>query len=114
MPVFHERRSRERNIIEPVRVRCSFSLLFLVCQRLYPSVFLLFHSATGASTIGGIWNPAHEGPKQFKTGQGVPLRPVVVNGAGADDKAKVELDKRAILKEIERFGKGLVTKVELQ
>ncbi|GAA6010745.1 hypothetical protein JCM11491_002926 [Sporobolomyces phaffii] len=79
-------------------------------ERLYPSIFLLFESAHGSSTIGGIWNPAHLGAKQFKTGLGVPLRPVVTDG---ETKAKVEMDRRAILKEIERYGKGLVTKVEL-
>jgi U3 small nucleolar RNA-associated protein 22 len=59
--------------------------------------------------IGGIWNPSQLGPRQFKTGLGVPLKPV----KGEGEKAKVEMDKRAIFKEIERFGKGLVTKVEL-
>ncbi|GAA5910741.1 rRNA-processing protein UTP22 [Sporobolomyces salmoneus] len=79
-------------------------------ERLYPSIFRLFHSAHGSSTIGGIWNPSQLGSRQFKTGLGIPLRPVAVEGG---EKAKVEMDKRAVLKEIERFGKGLVTKVEL-
>ncbi|GAA5969887.1 hypothetical protein JCM3765_002928 [Sporobolomyces pararoseus] len=78
--------------------------------RLYPSIFLLFHSANGSSVIGGIWNPSQLGPRQFKTGLGIPLRPIT---DGSKEKPKVEMDKRAILKEIERFGKGLVTKVEL-
>ncbi|GAA5876581.1 hypothetical protein JCM8547_002416 [Rhodosporidiobolus lusitaniae] len=77
-------------------------------ERLYPSIFLLFHSADGASLIGGIWNPSVEGPKAFKVGAGYPVTPV----EGADGKVKVELDKRAVLREIERLGKGLVVKVE--
>jgi len=82
----------------------------LFVQGLYPSIFLLFHSAEGSSTIGGIWNPSQLGPRQFKTGMGFPLEPVAGEG---DSKAKVQLDRRAVLKEIERLGKGLVLKVEL-
>ncbi|GAA5820452.1 hypothetical protein JCM10212_006122 [Sporobolomyces blumeae] len=83
-------------------------------ERLYPSVFLLFHSAEGSATIGGIWNPSHLGPKPFKTGLGVPLRPVGSSSSSDKEaKAKVELDRKAVLKEIERLGKGLVVKVEL-
>ncbi|GAA6002549.1 hypothetical protein JCM10207_001176 [Rhodosporidiobolus poonsookiae] len=77
-------------------------------ERLYPSIFLLFYSADGGSVIGGIWNPAVEGAKSFKVGMGYPVTPA----DGSEGKAKVVLDKRAVLKEIERLGKGLVTKVE--
>ncbi|GAA5928290.1 rRNA-processing protein UTP22 [Sporobolomyces koalae] len=82
-------------------------------ERVFPSIFLLFHSETGASTIGGIWNPTQLGPRQFKTGLGFPLTPVVEERDAAAAKAKVQLDRRAVLKEIERLGKGFVTKVEL-
>ncbi|GAA6027314.1 hypothetical protein JCM8097_002585 [Rhodosporidiobolus ruineniae] len=78
-------------------------------ERLYPSIFLLFYSADGAPVIGGIWNPAVEGAKAFKVGLGYPITPV---DATADGKPKVALDKRVVLKEIERLGKGFVVKVE--
>jgi U3 small nucleolar RNA-associated protein 22 len=77
-------------------------------QRLYPSIFLLFHSADGAPLIGGIWNPSVEGSKAFRIGLGYPITPL----EGEDGKVKVALDKRAVLREIERLGKGLVLKVE--
>lgn len=41
---------------------------------------------------------------------GFPLQPVIGEG---ESKAKVQLDRRAVLKEIERLGKGLIVKVEL-
>ncbi|GAA5842510.1 hypothetical protein JCM11251_004894 [Rhodosporidiobolus azoricus] len=78
-------------------------------ERLYPSIFRLFYSADGGSVIGGIWNPYVEGPKAFKVGLGYPVAPI---DGSADGKVKVALDKRAVLKEVERLGKGLVTKVE--
>ncbi|GAA5958223.1 hypothetical protein JCM21900_000151 [Sporobolomyces salmonicolor] len=77
-------------------------------NRLYPSIFLLFYSGDGASTIGGIWNPSVEGPRPFKVGMGFPVTPV----RGEDGKAKVVLDKKAVLKDVERLGKGLVTRAE--
>ncbi|GAA5919932.1 hypothetical protein JCM6882_000002 [Rhodosporidiobolus microsporus] len=78
-------------------------------ERLYPSIFLLFHSADGAPIIGGIWHPTVEGAKAFKVGLGYPVTPTE---GGADGKVKVVLDKKAVMKEIERLGKGLVAKVE--
>jgi U3 small nucleolar RNA-associated protein 22 len=80
-------------------------------QRLFPSTFLLFYCPDGGSVIGGVWNPAAENPKQFKAGLGVPVAPVL---AGGESKPKVALDKQAVLAQIERFGKGLVRKVELR
>ncbi|GAA5959104.1 hypothetical protein JCM10213_008290 [Rhodosporidiobolus nylandii] len=77
-------------------------------ERLYPSVFLLFYSADGAPVIGGIWNPSVEGAKAFKVGLGYPSAPAETG----DGKAKVTLDKRAVLRDIERLGKGLVSRVE--
>ncbi|POY71794.1 hypothetical protein BMF94_5155 [Rhodotorula taiwanensis] len=75
----------------------------------YGSVFLLFHSEHGAPTIGAIWNPAAEAPKAFKVGLGYPIKPVRDDDGG---KAKVVLDKKAVYREIERLGKGLVSKVD--
>lgn len=78
-------------------------------QRLYPSVFLLFYSADGGAVIGGIWNPSVEAPRPWKVGLGFPCKPV----PSIEGKAKVELDKVILLRDVERLGKGLVKSVEL-
>ncbi|KAI5476161.1 pre-rrna processing protein Utp22 [Pseudohyphozyma bogoriensis] len=78
-------------------------------ERLYPSVLVLFH-AEGSQVIGGIWNPSAESSRPWKIGHGFPCEPV---GAG-EGKAKVQLNKAVVLKEIERIGKGLVVKTEGQ
>lgn len=77
-------------------------------QRLYPSVFLLFHSEHGSPIIGGIWHPSVESPRAFSVGLSFAVKPVVAE----EGKAKVVLDKKAVFREIERVGKGLVVKVE--
>ncbi|GAA5958854.1 hypothetical protein JCM8115_000667 [Rhodotorula mucilaginosa] len=78
-------------------------------QRNYGSLFLLFHSEHGSPVIGGIWNPASEAPRAFKVGLGFPIKPISEDNGG---KAKVILDKKAVFREIERLGKGVVVKVE--
>lgn len=82
-------------------------------QRLYPSTFLLFFSPDGSPIIGGIWNPAAEGPRQWKVGLGFPAKPVNVTGEESGSKAKVVLDKDAVLGEVERLGAGLVKRIEV-
>ncbi|BGO93928.1 U3 snoRNP protein [Rhodotorula toruloides] len=77
-------------------------------NRLYPSVFLLFHSEHGSPIIGGIWHPSVESPRAFSVGLSFAVKPVVAE----EGKAKVVLDKKAVFREIERVGKGLVVKVE--
>lgn len=81
-------------------------------QALYPSVLVLFH-AEGAAVIGGIWNPSAEGPRQWKVGLGFPCEPVVTPGEEGSQKTKVQLDKKAVLGEIARLGRGLVVKVQV-
>lgn len=76
---------------------------------MYPSVFKLFYSLEGEPVIGGIWNPHVEAARPFKVGIGFPIKPEV-EGEG---KAKVVLDKDAVMKGIERAGKGLIKRVEL-
>lgn len=78
-------------------------------QRLFPSTFLLFHSPHGSSTIGGIWHPSIEGSRPFKVGLGFPVLPVEAEGG----KAKVVIDKKSVLQQVQRLGKGLVKKVEV-
>lgn len=78
--------------------------------------------------IGGIWNPSIENPRPWKVGLGFPVQPVIldatsssassssVNGkseATNSNKAKVQVDKQVILKDLERLGKGLIVRVEL-
>ncbi|GAA5980525.1 hypothetical protein JCM11641_006669 [Rhodosporidiobolus odoratus] len=78
-------------------------------QRLYPTLFLLFYSAEGSSTIGGIWKPSFEGAKAFKVGSEGPQVPVA---DAAEGMTRVVLDKRAVLREIQRLAAGLVVTVE--
>ncbi|BGP47983.1 U3 snoRNP protein [Rhodotorula kratochvilovae] len=80
-------------------------------QRLFPSIFLLFHSEHGSPVLGGIWHPSVEAPRALKVGLGYPTRPVV-GEAEKDGKAKVVLDKKAVFRDIERLGKRFVVKVE--
>ncbi|GJN89156.1 hypothetical protein Rhopal_002130-T1 [Rhodotorula paludigena] len=80
-------------------------------QRVYPSVFLLFHSEHGSPIVGGIWNPSVEAPRAFKVGLGFPTKPVRDPDA-KEGKAKVVLDKKAVFRDIERIGKGFVVRVE--
>lgn len=77
-------------------------------------MFLLFYSPEGGSTIGGIWNPNAERQQAWHVGIGFPVKPVQTDPKElAGSKAKfVELDKKAVLSEIERTGKGLVVSAE--
>ncbi|BGP55361.1 hypothetical protein JCM8202_004701 [Rhodotorula sphaerocarpa] len=74
----------------------------------YGELCLLFYSEHGSPVIGGIWHPSVEAPRPYKVGLGYPIQPV----RGDDNKARVVLDKKAVYREIERLGKGLVVKVE--
>lgn len=76
-------------------------------SRLYPGVFLLFHSPDGGSVVGGIWHPSVLGAKSWKVGMGWPVVPVEEGGK------KVEIDVAAVLREVERLGKGLVVRTEV-
>ncbi|SCZ98606.1 BZ3500_MvSof-1268-A1-R1_Chr3-1g05495 [Microbotryum saponariae] len=78
----------------------------------FPGIFKLFHSPS-ESAIGGIWNPSIVAPKTFKVGLGVPLKPLVIKDGSDTSKPKVELDKANMLRQIERLGRGLLTKVEM-
>lgn len=80
---------------------------------LYPSTFLLFYSTDGGSVIGGIWNPTAEAIRPWSVGLGFPARPVTAQKNGETGKAKVVLDKTAVLLEMERLGKGLVSRIEI-
>ncbi|KAL8278934.1 hypothetical protein RQP46_008603 [Phenoliferia psychrophenolica] len=82
-------------------------------QASYPSTFLLFHSTDGAPVIGGIWNPSAEAPRAWKIGLGFPCKPVVGEDGKDDGKARVVLDKEAVMREIERLGTGLVVRTEM-
>lgn len=95
--------------VSGLRERSHKRVLTRVIQLLYSSTFLLFHSPDGSPTIGGIWNPAAEAPRPWKVGLGFPCAPV----AGSEGKAKVQLDKKCVAREIERLGRGLVKNVEL-
>ncbi|KAK4049077.1 U3 snoRNP protein [Microbotryomycetes sp. JL221] len=89
-------------------------------ETLYPSTFVLFHAVQGGSVIGGIWDPSVEGPpRSFKVGLGFPFKPAnpmskaAANGSeDGQGKSKVVINKKAILSQIERIGKGLVSRTE--
>lgn len=72
---------------------------------------MLFYCPDGGSVIGGVWNPSAESAKPFKGGLNVPVTPTSING---ESKPKVVLDKQALLAQVERFGKGLVRRIELR
>lgn len=75
-------------------------------------MFLLFTSSSGTPTIGGIWNPTAETSRPWTVGLGFPVRPVTAK-QGETSKAKVQLDKTAILAEVEKLGKGLIRRIEV-
>ncbi|KAK4699493.1 U3 small nucleolar RNA-associated protein 22, partial [Phenoliferia sp. Uapishka_3] len=82
-------------------------------QSLYPSTFLLFHSPDGSPVIGGIWNPSAEAARAWKIGLGFLCKPAEEDASVEAGKARVVLDKAAVLREVERLGKGLVQRTEL-
>lgn len=77
---------------------------------MFGSVFLIFYSPDGSPTLGAVWNSTAEAARPWKVGIEFPTKPLVE----ANGKAKVVLDKAAILREVERLGHGLVKKVTLQ
>lgn len=80
------------------------SLLVADIQRLYGDTVLVFADVHGGQALGLIFNPQRQ-PRAFKPFLGYSSAPCG---------SLVELNKDAILAEIGRLGKGIITKVQKQ
>lgn len=84
---------------------------------------MIFFDRFGGSKVGCLWNPAREQSRNLKPFLGYATAPVggEVSAALASERIStdqcqfqstlVQLDKRAILEEIQRTGTGIVAKI---
>lgn len=89
-------------------------LISRIClsQRAFGDIFVLFHDANGGSVIGGLWNPAHQQPRNFKVQLDFSSRPVALEG---DTQSQmVVLNEAGLVAELRRLGEGLVERVEMR
>lgn len=101
--------SHFRNLGDGRAVRLGFdpaSLLVADIQRVYGDALRVFHNAHGGRALGLLWNPARSVPRAFKPFVGFNAAP-----AGGEA-ALVTLNKEAVVAEIARLGRGIVTGVE--
>ena len=85
-------------------------------QRLYGKQAIFFYDAHGGSSIMGLWNPEVLQPRNFKPFLGYSTTPCEVTRADGTTEASsslVELNKQAILSEMQRLGEGMVDKVKV-
>lgn len=81
-------------------------LLVADVQRLYGDALRVFHDAHGGRTLALVWNPARSVPRAFKPFIGYNAAP------SGGEAALVALNKQAVVAEIARLGRGIVTAVE--
>ncbi|ORY28154.1 Nrap protein [Naematelia encephala] len=77
-------------------------------RRIYGDTILVFHDLHGGTTIGLLFNPSKDVPRTFKPLLGYSTRPT--DGSAA----LVALDRKGVVAEIERLGKGLIESVEVR
>jgi U3 small nucleolar RNA-associated protein 22 len=82
------------------------SLLVADIQRVYGDAVRVFHDAHGGRALGLLWNPARSVPRAFKPFVGFNAAPT------KGEAALVALNKEAVVAEIARLGRGIVTGVE--
>ncbi|SPC64141.1 uncharacterized protein UHOD_05221 [Ustilago sp. UG-2017b] len=82
-----------------------------VLRGLYSDSFRLYHDKHGGNVIGGLFNPSLDRERDFKVGLGFSSCPT---SSKAEKKTQVQVNKVAIMAEIERLGEGLVEKVEVR
>jgi U3 small nucleolar RNA-associated protein 22 len=78
-------------------------------EKLYGSTIVFFHSTTAGSIVAGLWNPQTVASRMFKVNLAYASKPVA--GTSGED---VELDKAAVLAEIERLGGDMVSRIEVR
>ena len=82
-------------------------------QRAFGDIFVLFHDAHGGTVIGGLWNPAHQQPRNFKVQLDFSSRPVALEGGDAKSQMVV-LNEAGLVAELRRLGEGLVERIEVR
>ncbi|WVF73208.1 hypothetical protein IAT40_008027 [Kwoniella sp. CBS 6097] len=94
---------------DETRVKIDFdpaSMFVRDLQRIYGDSVILFYDTYGGSAVGGIWNPARDNARSLKAFLGWSSKPV------QSESALVTINKEAILAEMARLGKGLITKID--
>lgn len=82
----------------------------LSLQRLYGDSFKLFYDENGGTSIAGLWNPSLSTERPYKVALGFSSQPVRTEEHA---KAKaVQLNREAVLAEIQRLGKDLILRTE--
>lgn len=79
------------------------SELVQLISDVYPGICTLFYDDMGGTAIGGLWAIEAREVRDFKVRQGYSTRPV---------KEGVQLNRAAILAEMQRLGQGLITRVQ--
>jgi U3 small nucleolar RNA-associated protein 22 len=84
-------------------------------EAVFKGVALFFYGASGdgGDVIAGLWRPAVKGKREWKVRLGWSSVPIREKGeADGERKVMAELNTKAILKEIEIMGEGLVKEVK--
>lgn len=77
-------------------------------EKLYANTIVLFYSGMSGSVIAGLWNPQTLGPRSFKVGM------LYATKVSLDsEEGKVEIDKMAVLSEIARLGRDMVSGIDI-
>lgn len=87
--------------------------LVRILESLYLDSFRLYYDELGGTVIGGSFNPSlTSSPKPFRVGLGFNSQPAA-NSSNVDSR-NVVLNRRSIIEEIDRIGRGLVSNITWQ
>lgn len=91
----------------------SKSRLTISLQKLYPNVLLPFYDVHGGLVIACLWHPLALPHRNFKPYLGFNTEPASSSGSDGKGSSLTQLNRAAVLKEVERLGAGLITRVEV-